>query len=284
MAATARRPGAAAPGGRLAAGDFFGEVVSRRRDPDLALSEIVHARAWQLPRHGHAAAGVCLLLGGGYREWVARRELEVRPGDAVYHPSDYLHRDEVAPGGARFFFVELSGALAGRLEGALPRGPVLDRGGRAATAARRLRRELAGDDPGSVLIREGLACELVGALLRRSLGEAEGTPAWVARADALLRERLAEGWSLSVLAAAAGVAPARLARGFRRAFGESVGERLRRLRVEAVHDRLARPGTDLAEVAFACGFADQSHMTRAFRAAYGATPGQVRARSAYGGR
>lgn len=269
-----------APADRLAPGEFFGEVLHRRRDPGLSLSEVVHTRAWALPRHGHSAAGVCLLLGGGYREWVARRERAVRPGDAVYHPPDYFHSDEVGPSGARFFFVEVSGAFAARLEGALPRGPVLDRGGRAATAARRLRRELAGDDAGSALIREGLACELLGALVSRATAEPRGTPGWVARADAVLRERLDEGWSLSALAAAAGVPPARLARGFRRAFGESVGERLRRLRVEAVRERLARPGSDLAEVAFACGFADQSHMTRAFRAAYGTTPGRVRARSA----
>jgi AraC family transcriptional regulator len=74
------------------------------------------------------------------------------------------------------------------------------------------------------------------------------------------------------------VHPARLARGFRHVWGESVGERLRRLRLEAARDALARPGSDLAEVAHACGFADQSHLTRAFRRAFGLTPGAYRRR------
>jgi AraC-like DNA-binding protein len=41
--------------------------------------------------------------------------------------------------------------------------------------------------------------------------------------------------------------------------------------------RLLLQGVSLAEAAFACGFADQSHLTRQFRRAYGVTPGRWRA-------
>ncbi|MEU7896435.1 AraC family transcriptional regulator [Nonomuraea sp. NPDC049152] len=41
---------------------------------------------------------------------------------------------------------------------------------------------------------------------------------------------------------------------------------------------LLRSGADLAEVATACGFYDQPHMNREFRAMAGATPGQIRPR------
>lgn len=67
-----------------------------------------------------------------------------------------------------------------------------------------------------------------------------------------------------------------LARQFRAAFGTSpyhyhVMRRLGRARV------LLRQGMPLAEIAAACGFADQSHLTRQFRRAYGVTPGRWRA-------
>ncbi len=75
--------------------------------------------------------------------------------------------------------------------------------------------------------------------------------------------------------------PARLARGFRRSYGESVGERLRRLRLDAARAALERPGSDLADVAQECGFADQSHLTRAFRKAFGVTPGAFRRRRGF---
>ena len=67
-----------------------------------------------------------------------------------------------------------------------------------------------------------------------------------------------------------------LARQFRAAFGTSpyhyvVMRRLGRARA------LLALGTALAEVAAACGFADQSHLTRQFHRAYGVTPGRWRA-------
>lgn len=67
-----------------------------------------------------------------------------------------------------------------------------------------------------------------------------------------------------------------LARHFRASFGTSpynylVMRRLQRAR------RLLLQGVPLAEAAFDCGFADQSHLTRQFRRAYGVTPGRWRA-------
>jgi|GEM_PF-3366572 len=46
-----------------------------------------------------------------------------------------------------------------------------------------------------------------------------------------------------------------------------------RLRLERAKERL-RQGVPIAEAAMECGFADQSHLTRQFRADYGLTPGQ----------
>ena len=41
--------------------------------------------------------------------------------------------------------------------------------------------------------------------------------------------------------------------------------------------RMLTQHISLADAAFACGFADQSHLTRQFRRAYGVTPGRWRA-------
>ena len=51
-------------------------------------------------------------------------------------------------------------------------------------------------------------------------------------------------------------------------------------RIEAAKHLLERDGGSLSEVAYSCGFADQSHLTRAFRRATGLTPGQYRMRRA----
>jgi AraC-like DNA-binding protein len=63
-----------------------------------------------------------------------------------------------------------------------------------------------------------------------------------------------------------------LARQFRAAFGTSPS-RFRTMRQLDHVRRLLKGGASLAEAAIDAGFADQSHMSRHFKKAYGLTPG-----------
>jgi AraC-like DNA-binding protein len=69
---------------------------------------------------------------------------------------------------------------------------------------------------------------------------------------------------------------ATLARGFRRAFGCSIGDMQRRLRLERALLDLADSAQPLAQVAQRAGFYDQSHFTNLFRRSYGITPARYR--------
>ncbi len=71
------------------------------------------------------------------------------------------------------------------------------------------------------------------------------------------------------------------ARSFRRFAGTSPHRYLTGRRLDAAH-RLIAEGTALSEAAMRVGFADQSHMTRAFKARFGLTPGRFRALVAAG--
>jgi transcriptional regulator GlxA family with amidase domain len=70
--------------------------------------------------------------------------------------------------------------------------------------------------------------------------------------------------------------PAWLARAYRAWRGEGLADTVRRRRVERGALLLRMSDTPLAEVAVACGFCDQSHMNRSFRAVLGRTPLDVR--------
>jgi AraC-like DNA-binding protein len=78
------------------------------------------------------------------------------------------------------------------------------------------------------------------------------------------------------LEAASGLGRYELARQFRRQLGTSPYRYLTMRRLERVQ-RDMRAGASLSEAALAAGFADQSHMTRRFRNAYGLSPGRWRA-------
>jgi AraC family transcriptional regulator len=135
--------------------------------------------------------------------------------------------------------------------------------------------ELDVPDRSSELAAEGLVLQLLALGERERSRSARGGSAWLALVVELLREQTPRVPTLTELAAAAGVHPGHLARAFRRAFGTTVGEYSRSLRLEWAAARLAGDGS-LAEIALEAGYADQSHFTRAFRRATGVTPGRYR--------
>lgn len=98
----------------------------------------------------------------------------------------------------------------------------------------------------------------------------------VRRALEFLSAHFARNVSLAELAAATGVSRCHLVREFTKTVGMPPHAWLVHRRVRE-GERLLRRGTTPAETALACGFADQAHFTRAFKAANGVTPARFRA-------
>jgi AraC-like DNA-binding protein len=95
----------------------------------------------------------------------------------------------------------------------------------------------------------------------------------VRRARAHLAERWDERVALTDLSAAAGLSRFELVRQFRAHTGLTPHAFQLDLRIARARALLAS-GISAAEVAAACGFADQPHLTRTFKRAVGVTPGR----------
>jgi AraC-like DNA-binding protein len=91
----------------------------------------------------------------------------------------------------------------------------------------------------------------------------------------LLGDRASENLGLDQLAAVAGLSRFHLIRAFQRRYGVTPFAYQRYQRIERARAVL-RTGASLAEAAAGAGFADRSHLGRAFRAVMGATPGEYR--------
>jgi AraC-like DNA-binding protein len=92
------------------------------------------------------------------------------------------------------------------------------------------------------------------------------------RARALMREAYPESLPVELFAEAAGCSRFALYRAFSAEFGMSPSDYERQLRLRHARSLLAA-GTAPADVAAATGFADQAHLARWFKRAYGITPG-----------
>ncbi len=98
----------------------------------------------------------------------------------------------------------------------------------------------------------------------------------VARVRDYLEAHLGEDVDLATLADVAGMSRFHLIRAFRRETGLTPLAWLTDRRVREARAMLAK-GHAPGAAAAACGFADQSHLTRAFKARVGVTPGRFRA-------
>lgn len=83
--------------------------------------------------------------------------------------------------------------------------------------------------------------------------------------------------SLTEMAKQFGVAPYTLSRAFRSATGVTISRYRRSMRTRRALELLREGLLDLAQLASECGFADQSHLTRAAQEEYGETPARLRA-------
>lgn len=102
-------------------------------------------------------------------------------------------------------------------------------------------------------------------------------PAWVAQLKQLIREDEVAP-SLNVLSNQLGIHPAHLSRALPRYLKTSLGDYIRRDKIRKSLCYLGNQDYSLTEVAYLCGFADQSHFIRIFKMYFNATPGEYRRR------
>jgi AraC family transcriptional regulator len=101
--------------------------------------------------------------------------------------------------------------------------------------------------------------------------------AWqIGRVERLVRSHLSRSIRMDELAAATGLSRSYFSYAFRRTVGEPPFCYLRRCRVELAQQLIRQTDKSLAEIALECGLADQSHLTRCFRAFVGMSPGTWR--------
>ncbi|NNM71619.1 AraC family transcriptional regulator [Enterovirga aerilata] len=93
------------------------------------------------------------------------------------------------------------------------------------------------------------------------------------RAKELIASNLAKDLTLAEVAAECRLSPAHFARAFKASTGSTPHGWLQARRIERAKELLAKQNLALAEVALACGYADQSHLTRTFGARVGMSPG-----------
>lgn len=260
-------------------GTFYGRVAAPRLIGDVSLAETSYAAGFAVPVHAHDNPMFCLALAGSFTEEVERTSTRVGPRGIFFQPAGLPHAETFHATASRLFNIQLGTAWLDRLavyDVRVPEAPATMTRGRLSLLAAQLHAEYRMGRAAERLSIDGLLLSMFAELTRAVTRHERARPAFLDVVHRAIHDRLPASPGLSDLADLVQVHPAHLAATFRAHMGCTIGEYSRRARVERA--RAALTGTDLpiARIAVACGFADQSHLTRVFRAYVGTTPAAYR--------
>lgn len=147
--------------------------------------------------------------------------------------------------------------------------------------------EAAHGGDGSRLLVDSLSCQLSVHILRKHAHVLFREPSGASGMSFLqgrtvrdyIHEHLNENIALDDLAAVVGLSRFYFTRRFKQSTGTTPHRYVLQQRIAKAQTMLRRTHVPLADIAYQCGFADQSHMTRVFGTRVGATPGQYRAQA-----
>ena len=220
-------------------------------DPHF-VSRTHHAPHEVLPRHQHPHGFAAVVLSGRYAEAGDTGCHQVEAGDVLIHQAFESHIDRFDAAGAEVLVVPLSTAWTGPLLGRL-------------------------DDPDDIVrAAERDPQHAAGLIARRMVARASAVQDWPDLLARALRDDPA--LSLGDWATERGLHRGSLGRGFRQVFGVTPARFRLVARTHLAIHALQQPPAVLSEVACACGFADQAHMTRAIRTVCATSPARLRAR------
>lgn len=248
-----------------------------RSIPGFRITDASYAPNGQAPPHAHDTVGLAVVLEGGYRKRIERAVYQCAPGMLTIEPSGAEHGESYGPATTRALLFEIQPPSLHRLLEAASclNQPLCLRDGATGAIGRGAARELQASDAASSLALEALAFELI-ALADRAAGRGLREPSWFGRVRDRLQDEFLHPPTVASLAGDVGIHPTHLARVFRSHEGCSIGEWVRRRRVEWAADQLLSTGLPIALIAQAAGFADQSHFTRVFASHFGLTPARFR--------
>lgn len=254
--------------------------------PDVLHCETIAIRSalhgWELAPHRHARLHQVLLVRrGGGTALLEAGAMRMRAMSLVNVPAGDVHAFSWKPG-TQGWVVTLPDELLRRLLAdaerlPLARARVLPADTATSRTVQQLAAEFDGLGAARALVLRGLATALLGQVAR-ALASVESVAPHLAesnllqRFEALVDAHFTERWTVARYARALAVTPTHLSRLARAATGQSALRLIDERLIREARRNLAFSTLSIKTIAYALGYADPAHFSRAFTRAVGRSP------------
>ncbi|MBF4492305.1 AraC family transcriptional regulator [Flavobacterium sp. JLP] len=223
--------------------------------------------------HSHNNAHITLFLRGGTSEKRKNYSEAVGPGSLLFYHSDELHLNHNTLFPSKNINIEIEENLLKELQIS---EAIIEKSLQNASLAKFLILKIFKES----LVADAFSGDTINMLFAQlsnsvnHLEKFEKSPFWVKSLTELLNDCWNENPNLQDLAQVLQLNPITISKHFPKYFGCTLGEYMRRIKIDRSLSLIASNQSNLTEISFQCGFADQSHFIRTFKNQTGFLPKQ----------
>ncbi|TWJ00678.1 AraC family transcriptional regulator [Mucilaginibacter frigoritolerans] len=260
----------------LKTGQFYGITNETIRLDGLTLTDTEYTHE-KVDWHYHENAYFTFILEGRVVEGNKKETYHCDAGSLLFHNWQESHYNIKPNGFTRGFHIELEKDWLCKYEisNAGIQGSINFADPHAKMLMYNLFRESKLDQHNGALAIDVLLVELFSLMNNIQVTGDKKKPKWVDQIRELLNDTI-EDLSLTDIAKTLNIHPVHLSRDFYKHFNCRLGDYRRALKIERALSLLPKADLSLTEIAFQCGFADQSHFIRSFKSLQHLSPLQYR--------
>jgi len=256
----------------LTKGEYYGSLSSELRANGLVISEY----DYKIPRtdwHFHENPYFMYVLQGDLYDVNKQQRKQCPAGSFIFHNWQEAHFNEKHSKNARGFHIEFERKWfeQQKLDVGLWEGSQLLHNPQLHHLLGKLYYEFRTADAFTTLSIELLLLQICEGMKEHQEVDKAFDPTWITQLKELIHSNSNE-LSLASLSKELGVHPVHISRTIPKYLNSTLGEYIRKQKVKQAFDLMLNANHSLTEVAYLCGFSDQSHFTRTFKAYYKCTP------------
>lgn len=232
----------------------------------------------EIPWHFHENAYFLYNMDGHLQEVSKKRTADLHPGSVLFHNVEEPHYNKNILNTVNFLHVELTPQWFDKyaIQPDIIKGDFSLESPSLKTIFEKLCIETTLMDAATAISIESLVLQAFSHIIRDGKNKQSKKPDWVSKINVIIEDENWENLSLNSISNELGLHPAYLSRKFPEHFKVNLGDYIRERKIQKAITLLKSKSFTIMDIAYQCGFADESHFNKTFKSKFGITPSQYK--------